>query len=44
LLFGFLGALDEARDKKEYNNLGSDGSGNNTLARGIHLEALTKPL
>jgi hypothetical protein len=44
LLFGFLRALDKARDKKDYNNLGSDGSDNNALAREIHLKALTEPL
>ena len=31
-------------DDKECDNLGSDGSGDSALARGIHLDALTEPL
>jgi hypothetical protein len=44
LLFGFLGLLDKARDKKECNDLGSGGSGDSALAHRIYLKALTEPL
>jgi hypothetical protein len=44
LFFGFLEALDEARDEKECDDLGSGGFGDSVLAYGIYLEALTKPL